>query len=101
MSTFRQCKRKWYLGTYRRLAPRVHASYGTALHIGNVVHAALAAYYDPETNTDPTVFASSYYENEFMQHPEYGYEIEKEQSLVQPMLIGYVEWLEETAADSD
>lgn len=101
MSTFRQCKRKWWLSTYRRLTPKKQASYGTALHVGNVVHDALAAYYDPVTATDPVAHASDYYADELLMHPEYEYEILGEQSLVQPMLIGYVEWLEETGADSD
>lgn len=102
LSTYRQCKRKWWLGTYRRLTPKVQAGYGSALHVGNVVHDALAAYYDPETDvTDPWTHAEAYYYDQLLERPEYEFEIEKEKSLVQPMLIGYKEFLEETGADSD
>jgi PD-(D/E)XK nuclease superfamily protein len=101
MATFRRCRRKWYLSQYRRLSPRASYSFGTPIHIGNVVHDALAAYYDPELRTDPVAHARAYVDGVIHDDPAHEYEAEKEWTLIEPMLTGYVEWLEETGADSD
>jgi hypothetical protein len=43
-STFRRCRRKWFLGTYRGLQPREQRVTG-ALSMGTRIHACLESYY--------------------------------------------------------
>jgi len=101
MTTFRRCRRKWWLSHYRRLIPRATYPYGSPISIGNLVHDALAAYYDPNLRIDPVHYAQGKVNDAIENDPGYAIEIEKEWELVQAMLMGYVEWLEETGADSD
>lgn len=100
-STWLRCRRKWYLGTYRRLRPREEPLPGTSLSIGNAVHDALAAYYDPEQRADPVLFAEAAAREEVKRRPPFEDDQLKELELVRAMLTGYLEWLEETGADAD
>lgn len=99
MGAWRRCPRKWYLGTYRRLKPRAPETPGGAIHIGNLVHDALAAYY--ADRTDPVSFAEGAIDLEAAQLPEFIDDYRKTKELVVAMLSGYLEWLEESGADGD
>jgi hypothetical protein len=101
MSTFRRCKRKWYLNTYRRLAPKKDPLPGTPLSIGNLVHSALEAYYNPEIRYHPVAYVENLIEDDVQAMPEYEIEIRKEAELCMIMLEGYLEWLAETGADAE
>lgn len=101
MATFRRCKRKWWLSHYRRLQPRASAAAGSPISIGNLVHDALAQYYDPDLRVDPVRWAEFRVQDVIAEEPMFEIEITKEWSLVEIMLTGYMEWLAETGADSD
>ena len=101
MAAYRRCKRKWWLGTYRRLESKVPPAPGSALSIGDEVHDALAAYYDPERRADPIAFAETAFEKQAREQPILEDAIRKERELVIAMLSGYLEWLEESGADAD
>ena len=99
MAAFRRCPRKWYLGTYRRLKPRAGDTPGGSLHVGNLVHDALAAHY--ADRTDPVAYAEGQLDMEANAQPQFIDEYRKEKALVTAMLSGYLEWLEETGNDGD
>lgn len=101
MVTFRRCKRRWWLSYFRGLIPLAEHERGSAISIGNLVHDALAAYYDPEVRQDPVEHARGQVEAAIYVNPGYEIEITKEWDLVEAMLTGYMEWLEDEAADSD
>ena len=101
MDTWRRCPRKWYLSTYRRLTPRVGVAPGSALSIGNLVHDALAAYYDHAQSIHPVEYAAASLSLAIQDSPAEEAALTEEYELVQIMLSGYMEWLEETGADSD
>lgn len=101
MSCFRRCKRKWYLTYYRGLRPKANTEYGSPISIGNLVHDSLAHYYDPMIRLDPVLYAQSQVDEAKTENPGYEIEIDKEWKLVEAMLIGYLEWLEDTGSDSD
>lgn len=56
IQTFKECRRKWWLAWHRGLTP-VRTERSGALALGSRVHAALASYYVPSTDTavDPRV----------------------------------------------
>lgn len=106
LSTWRECRRKWYLTYFRKLAPKVK-HVGGSRDTGNVVHAVLAHGYEHNWEIDiPAAVAYSVYalqENE-VHDPECATcikEISKISELATLMVQGYVEWLAETGADSD
>jgi hypothetical protein len=101
MAVFRRCRRRWYLGHYRRMKPRVDPAAGTALSVGNFVHDALAAYYNPESSIDPVTYAQHALEVAIEEHPSEEAARRKEFTLVEAMLKGYMEWLEVEGADAD
>lgn len=100
MASFRRCRRKWWLSSYRCLVPRAANAPGSALSIGNLVHDALAAYYG-QVETDPVEYARQKVLNAVAENPGYEVELTREWDLVEAMLSGYVEWLEETGEDAD
>ena len=100
ISAYRRCQRKWYLGTYRRLKPRAKEAPGSSLHVGNLVHDGLAAYYADRT-VDPVAFVEEAIDLEAAANPEFSGDLEKERALVSAMMTGYLEWLEESGADGD
>lgn len=100
-STFRQCRRKWYLGTYRGLQPREQRVTG-ALSFGTRIHACLEAYYTDGQN--PVDVHRELLEKdrlELVMVERDPSELDKEAELGRIMLEGYLQWLEETGADSD
>lgn len=99
MSCWRRCKRKWWLQNYRKLRKVDDTNFNKPLGIGNRVHDALAAYYDPESRTDPLEFVAKTTQIDLDTYPEYVDDIRKEYSLAHAMLEGYLEWLAETGED--
>src|SRR5690554_267060 len=113
IQTFKRCRRKWYLGWYRRLRLRNQDPVG-ALAIGNRIHRALEAWYVPEGDnpTDPrtaleAAIASdweackqAYAEIGQEPPPELVKEFNENTALERAMVEGYMEWLIETGVDS-
>jgi hypothetical protein len=99
MSAYRRCRRKWYLGTYRRLRLKTSAPPGSALSIGTDVHDALAAYYDPKLKQDPLGFLKNKFDGALFANPAYEDSLTKQYDLCRIMIEGYLEWLDETGAD--
>jgi hypothetical protein len=101
MTSFKRCRRQWMLGTYRALRPIEDKFYG-AQHIGNIVHDILSLHYSPE---DSYPLEDAY--NEVMYRERQIVPIEqlddwsKDVELIQIMIEGYRQWLEEEGADQD
>ena len=101
MATWRRCGRKWWLGTYRSLQPKYGPGPGTALHLGTLVHDALAAYYDPELKTNPVEFLDARLLKAIIEFPEQEEKFREETALARIMLSGYLEWLDTEGVDGD
>jgi len=99
MTTFRRCKRKWYLGTYRQLG-KPESVAGNPLAIGTRVHNGLAAYY-LDNSCHPAVALRAGVEQDIVDYPFEAEQLRKDLDLCDAMLTGYIEWLEETGIDSD
>lgn len=100
MSTYKECKRKWYLGYYRGLTPKDVPVQG-ALALGTRIHYALEMYYTDDANP-LEVYAKTVDEDRVWLLAEQRPidDFEKEAELGRIMLEGYLEWVEETGADS-
>src|SRR5690606_24838637 len=101
LRTFKECRRKWWLGWYRKFRPAEKSVAGTAAALGTRVHSALSAYYSRDPRNPFVVL-----ENELARDRELVAadptkldELEKDGELARIMLEGYVEWLGETGAD--
>ncbi len=101
MTAYRRCKRKWYVTTYLELGLRVGPSPGSALSIGDLVHDALASYYDPEVKADPVKFVQDRIAEEIKESPGSEDDLRKEEALCVAMLEGYLIWLAEEGIDAD
>lgn len=99
MRTWRRCKRKWWLSHHRELRKRGDVQFNRPLGIGNRVHDALAAYYDPEVRRDPLEFLSASIAESLELFPEEQESIGKEHDACEAILSGYLEWLSETGVD--
>lgn len=95
MKTWRRCHRKWYLSTYRGLAPR-RKDFNRPTGIGTRVHNALAAHYEGK---DALAQLKEGIASDLGRFPEYRADIEKEADLATAMIEGYLQWLEETGED--
>lgn len=122
LTTFKRCRRKWYLGHWRRLQPRVRGVVGPR-ELGTKIHEVLAYYYaDADEDTGALVrplpeevlarydaqlgedLARVQAQAEALgleSNPSGEDEVRKQQDLGRAMLEGYFEWLEETGVDSD
>jgi len=101
IQTFKDCRRKWWLGYYRRLRPRTENMTG-ALALGSRVHNALDTYY---STGKPLLEAHA----EFLQKDKELLEaqfrdtsdLETEGELGRIMLEGYLEWVEDQGIDAE
>jgi hypothetical protein len=102
LGTFAQCRRRWWLQTYRKLRKIDEPPTG-ALPFGSRIHSALEAFYDGTVDTPLTAW------NALMQHEfavaeangsPFIAELDKESKLGHRMLEGYIEWLAETGEDA-
>lgn len=100
ISTFKEDRRKWLLGYYYGLEPR-NRSVDGPLPLGSRVHYALEMYY---TNGDDPVDVYKRAAEEdhiwLLADGRDDAKFIKEAELGRIMLEGYVQWLEETGADS-
>jgi hypothetical protein len=100
-SVFRECRRRWWLGTYRGLQPREERVTGP-LALGTRIHACLEAFY--ADGRHPLEVHRELVEKdrlELLLVERDLTDLEKEADLGRIMLEGYLEWLEETGADAD
>lgn len=134
VSTFMECRRRWWLGSFRHLRPKYRKVTGAA-PIGTRAHAALAPYYvprdyahaadeegkapvgplDPRETLEQVIAEDRATLIESIQTQPSGdgwmdeafdpsselKDFESEVELCRIMIAGYMEWLEETGADSD
>lgn len=101
MSVYRECKRRWWLGHYRGLTPRARTAFGRPTEIGNRVHDALQAYYDPRLRTDPAEYIDASEQADLIDYPLAAIAIRKEADLARGMVEGYLDWLAEEGMDAD
>jgi hypothetical protein len=115
VQTAKRCRRKWWLGWYRGLTP-IHENLLDTRSTGTRVHRALQAWYVPdgETPTDPRDALERVLVEDWTKiktaaeergHDEFvigdlAAKFEKSASLERAMIEGYVEWLQESGADS-
>lgn len=100
LSTFKEDRRKWMLAYYYGLQPKLQKLDGP-LALGTRIHLALEMYYT--NNDDPLdVYAKTIEEDRLwlMVEQRDDTKFNKEAELGRIMLEGYMEWLEETGADS-
>lgn len=103
ITTFRRCKRKWYLSQYRSLAlqreERVSAaSLGTLVHLGLEQHyLGQNALYFMQARIDMDREALVLEEGP----PDRLKKFDKQAALALTMVEGYIDWLEESGADAD
>lgn len=109
LSTFKDCKRKFYLGHYLRYRPKVEKTTG-ALALGSRVHLALEQFYDAimaGKTVEEADIANIWFtlvDMDRMTLLGEGYptdELDKEAELGRIMLEGYIEWLEDEGYISD
>lgn len=116
VQTVKRCKRKWWLGWYRGLAPR-NENLLDVRATGNRVHKALQAWYVPdgETPVDPRDALERILTEDWTKivtaakargHDEFVIadltdKFNKAAGLERAMIEGYVQWLQETGADSE
>ena len=101
MGTYKECKRKWWLSYYLGLEGKEPRFTG-ALALGTRVHKALEEFY--KNGVMPADAYRDLITVDRMAMDALGLgtaELDKEADLGQIMLEGYLEWLEETGADSD
>lgn len=101
IQTFKDCRRKWWLGYYRRFLPRQQNMTG-ALALGSRVHEALDMYYSKEIplldahsqllDKDRQTLASSFRDTS---------DLDSEGELGRIMLEGYLQWVEENGIDAE
>ena len=101
MKMWQRCRRKWYLSTYLRYGKR-EPEWGKPTGIGTRVHSALQTIYDPERqDADVLKEMRDSINSDLERYPNSEKEIRKEGELSLIMVEGYLDWLEETGADSD
>lgn len=98
LQCFDDCRRKWYLQYYRRLAKRREAATGPRA-IGNRVHTCLELHYSPDRDRDLLALHDALVQEDLARFPDEASDIAKEGELSRAMLEGYVEWIAEEAAD--
>lgn len=116
LQTFKRCRRKWWLGWYRRLMLQTE-DFTSVRATGTRVHRALSYWYVPdgEKRVDPrdalervivddwTKVARLAQERHTSdeQLSELAVEFAQATNLERAMVEGYVQWLEETGADAE
>lgn len=101
LSTFKECRRKWWLTYIRKLVPRRNTPTGVA-SIGTRIHSVLAEFYTPGNKLTPgecVALHNASVAKDLLEFPEVADTIKKEGDLSRIMLEGYFEWVEETGAD--
>lgn len=112
VQTFKDCRRKWWLTYFRGLTLKKQKTTGP-LAIGNRIHRALEAWYVPDgcVRTDPRDALERcivddwsntvrHYDGVDNVPDDLVIQSAKDANLERIMLEGYMQWLEETGADS-
>lgn len=101
MATWRDCRRKWYLGVYHGYKPKKF-DFGRPTGLGTRVHDVLSLHYDPRIETfDAIGYIKEMGRKDIEDHPSYEDDITKDVMLATIMVEGYLQWLEEEGVDSD
>lgn len=110
VQTFKDCRRRWWLGWYRSLKFKNESLTGAAA-IGNRIHRALGEWYVPEgtRRTDPrdaleffiALDWSTLVTQQGSDNAELNKKFTSEANLERAMIAGYVEWVRETGADAE
>lgn len=106
IQTFKDCKRKYWLGSYRGLRPKAKTYVGP-LTLGIRIHNALEAFYVTGENPVDEYERLQRVDNKlFAESPDAAFEkkvkdFNNEAELGRIMLEGYMEWMAETNPDSD
>jgi len=100
IQTWKDCKRKWFLGSYLGLRLKNQTVTGP-LALGTRIHSALEAYYTEGADLLKTHSALLDADRQaLIMDLRDVTELENEGELGRIMLEGYIEWLEETGADA-
>jgi CRISPR/Cas system-associated exonuclease Cas4 (RecB family) len=106
IQTFKECRRKWWLGTYRALKPK-SKTYVGPLTLGIRIHNALEAFYTTGVNPVDEYERLQRVDNALFKESKDALIDEKvkkfnsEAELGRIMLEGYMDWLAEENPDSD
>jgi PD-(D/E)XK nuclease superfamily len=106
IQTFKDCKRKWWLGHYRALKPKSKSLVGP-LALGVRIHNALEAYYTTGENPVDVYEQLQRVDNAlFLETNDAAFEdkvkkFNSEAELGRIMLEGYMDWLSEENADAN
>ena len=102
LGTFGQCRRRWWLQTYRRLR-RIDEPPTGPLPFGSRIHSALEAFYDG-TVESPVIAWDALMQHEYAVAAANGNPfiepLDKESKLGHRMMEGYLEWLEAEGEDA-
>lgn len=100
LQCFKSCKRKWWLAYYRGLRPKQSKAFGP-LALGTRLHAALEGYYADNLDLVQEYVRLLQIDRVKLTATEQDTaKFDSEGELGRIMLEGYVNWLEETGADS-
>jgi len=106
MQSFKDCRRKWWLGYYRALKPKEKTLVGP-LTLGSRIHNALEAFYTTGENPVDEYERLQRIDNALFEqtkdasNPEKVKKYNNEAELGRRMLEGYMEWLDEQNPDAD
>lgn len=106
IQTFKDCKRKWWLGNYRALKPK-SKTYVGPLTLGIRVHNALEAFYTTGVNPVDEYERLQRIDNKLFEESKdasdekKGKKFNSEAELGRIMLEGYMDWMAEENPDAD
>lgn len=104
ISTFKECKRKWWLSHYRRLQ-KAHDDIGGPLRTGTLIHKVIETYYTEDEAAAMLCLTTLWIDD--LQRYGCGPDDPAPPSMVEAhdmaraVCEGYFQWLQETGADQD
>lgn len=106
IQTFKDCRRKWWLGNYRALKPKKKTVMGP-LSLGNRIHNSLELFYTTGENPVDAYERFNRADNQlFLASPDASFpenvkKYNSEAELGRIMLEGYVDWMRDENPDAD
>lgn len=109
LQTFKDCRRKWWLGWYRGLKLNEQEAFGPRI-IGERLHRALAMYYVPEGTKpmDPRAALERFVVQDWSiltedvtPTAEFTKKFNDQTNLERAIIEGYLQWIEENGEDTD
>jgi hypothetical protein len=102
ISTFKDCRRKWWLSYYRQLG-RKEQKFSGPLALGSRVHKALELYYNDNSKNLLTYWSELVADDRITLEAEWRdtTDFDNEADLGRIMLEGYLEWNSEEGIDSE